>query len=384
MNRTLKSDVLSTGFAMFSMFFGAGNIIFPLVVGQYAGSHNLFAIFGLILTAVVMPFAGVIAMLLYDGDYQKFFGKLGKIPGFILTLAILSLLGPLGSVPRCIALSYSTLKSSFPSLPSIWFSAGACVLVFILSVKKNRLIDLLGKILTPILLLTLFIIIIKGLLTPTDSTQVIPENENLFLYGLKEGYQTMDLMAAFFFSSAIILILKKQSEQQADKKNYISLTMQASIVGAALLSLVYIGFSYIASFHAQSLSIKGNDELLSALTIKIAGPSAGLLACMTISLACLTTAIALSSVCADFIKKEVLQNKISYSWVLALSLIVTFFVSTFEFNGISAFLGPVLEVCYPCLIVLTICNIASRLTSYNWVKEPVFIALALSVLNSAF
>lgn len=154
MNRTLKSDVLSTGFAMFSMFFGAGNIIFPLVVGQYAGSHNLFAIFGLILTAVVMPFAGVIAMLLYDGDYQKFFGKLGKIPGFILTLAILSLLGPLGSVPRCIALSYSTLKSSFPSLPSIWFSAGACVLVFILSVKKNRLIDLLGKILTPILLLT--------------------------------------------------------------------------------------------------------------------------------------------------------------------------------------------------------------------------------------
>ncbi len=384
MNKILRSDVLSTGFAMFSMFFGAGNIIFPLVVGQYAGSHNLFAIFGLILTAVIMPFAGVIAMILYDGNYQRFFGKLGKIPGFLLALIILSLLGPLGSVPRCIALSYSTLKSSFPGLSSIWFSAGACLLVFILAVKKNRLIDLLGKVLTPVLLITLFTIIIKGLLTPADSIHHFQGNENLFLYGLKEGYQTMDLMAAFFFSSAIITILKSRSEQKTENINYLSLTMQASIVGAILLSVVYIGFSYIASFHAQSLMITGNDELLSALTIKIAGPAAGLLACLTISLACLTTAIALSSVFADFIKKEVLQDKISYKGVLAFSLILTFFVSTFEFNGISAFLGPVLEVCYPCLIVLTIANIASCITSYKWVKLPVFTVFALSALNSAF
>jgi LIVCS family branched-chain amino acid:cation transporter len=370
MSRILKLDVLSTGFAMFSMFFGAGNIIFPLVVGQYAGSHNLFAIMGLILTAVVMPFAGVIAMILYDGDYRKFFGRIGRIPGFILALVILSLLGPLGSVPRCIALSYSTLKTSFPDLSSIWFCAGACMLVFLLSVKKSRIIDLLGKYLTPVLIITLFVIIIKGLLTPIDAGQIQQLNENLFLYGLKEGYQTMDLMAAFFFSSAIITILKSQSEQKNGNKNYLTLTLQASVIGAILLSLVYIGFSYIASFHAQALNITGNDQLLSALTIKIAGPAAGLLACVTISLACLTTAIALSSVFSDFIKKEVLMDKVSYAWVLAFSLLITFFVSTFEFNGISAFLGPILEVCYPCLIILTIVNLGTRIVSYAQGRVP--------------
>src|ERR1700727_336927 len=111
MNKVLKSEAISIGIAMFSMFFGAGNIIYPLAVGQYAGDKNLFAMLGLILTAAVMPIAGVIAMILFDGNYRQFFGRLGRIPGFLLALIIISLLGPLGSAPRCIALSYSTIKS---------------------------------------------------------------------------------------------------------------------------------------------------------------------------------------------------------------------------------------------------------------------------------
>lgn len=415
MKKIIQSETLSTGFAMFAMFFGAGNIIFPLVVGQYAGSHNLFAIFGLIITAVIMPFLGVFAMILYDGDYRNFFGRVGKIPGFLLALTILTLLGPLGSVPRCIALSYSTLKASFPNLSSIYFSAAACVLIFFLTVKKNRLIDLLGKFLTPALLITLFIIIMKGLLTPVDTIASPQSTENLFWYGLKEGYNTMDLMAAFFFSSAIITLLKngpketiqaqgialaiseeknrvddslvggrKLTDEVNKAPNYLKLTIKASFVGAILLALVYIGFSYIASFHGQSLAISGKDELLSALTIKIAGPSAGLLACTTIALACLTTAIALSAVFSDFIQKEVLQNRVRYEWVLAGSLLATFFVSTFEFNGIAAFLGPVLEVCYPCLIVLTVTNIVFYKLGTGWVMVPTFLVLALSIINSVF
>src|ERR1700729_2091169 len=113
MKKILKSEALAIGLAMFSMFFGAGNIIYPLAVGQYAGDKNLFAMMGLILTAAVMPIAGVIAMILFDGDYRKFFGRLGRIPGFLLALTTISLLGPLGSSPRCIALAYTTLKNAF-------------------------------------------------------------------------------------------------------------------------------------------------------------------------------------------------------------------------------------------------------------------------------
>src|SRR5437879_7642004 len=95
----IKSESLAVGLAMFSMFFGAGNIIFPLAVGQYAGDKNFYAMFGLILTAAVMPIAGVIATILFDASYHQFFGSLGKLLGFLLTLAIISLLRPLLSTP---------------------------------------------------------------------------------------------------------------------------------------------------------------------------------------------------------------------------------------------------------------------------------------------
>ena len=119
MKKFINSEATSIGLAMFSMFFGAGNIIYPLAVGQYAGDKNLFAMFGLILTAAIMPIAGVIAMILFDGNYRQFFERLGRIPGFLLALTIISLLGPLGSTPRCIALSYVTLKSSFEHIPTL-------------------------------------------------------------------------------------------------------------------------------------------------------------------------------------------------------------------------------------------------------------------------
>ena len=128
MRQTLR--IIPIGLAMFSMFFGAGNVIFPLAVGQYAGDQNLFAMFGMIVTAVLMPFAGVLAMILYEGDYRSFFERLGKVPGFALALLIIALLGPLGSTPRCIAVSYSTFASSFPGVSPIVFSLGFCFLIY--------------------------------------------------------------------------------------------------------------------------------------------------------------------------------------------------------------------------------------------------------------
>lgn len=136
MIKIIQSQSLAIGLAMFSMFFGAGNIIFPLAVGQYAGDKNFFAMSGLILTAAIMPIVGVVAMILFDGNYRQFFGRLGKVPGFLLALIIISLLGPLGSTPRCIALSYTTLKSSFPELSSALFSAIACGIIFCLQCGK--------------------------------------------------------------------------------------------------------------------------------------------------------------------------------------------------------------------------------------------------------
>jgi LIVCS family branched-chain amino acid:cation transporter len=191
----------------------------------------------------------------------------------------------------------------------------------------------------------------------------------------------MDLLAAFFFSSTILNILRlRHKEKPPGERNYIRTAFRASAIGAVLLAAIYIGFSYLASFHGNNLSMNGKDELLAAITLRIAGPHAGILVCIAIALACLTTAIALISAFTDFIHKEVFKEKISYRATLAGALLVTFFISTYEFNGISTFLSPILQICYPGLIVLTLLNIAYCLKEFKPIKLPVFAAFALSAI----
>src|SRR5688572_6620310 len=122
MQNSARSNTIATGLAMFSMFFGAGNVVFPLAIGQYAQDKNIFAIIGLLITAVGVPFLGLISMTLFDGDYRRFFARMGKIPGFLSALVIMGLIGPFGALPRCIALSYSTVSTYIPGVSLSLFS----------------------------------------------------------------------------------------------------------------------------------------------------------------------------------------------------------------------------------------------------------------------
>lgn len=382
MRHFFKFEAIFIGLAMFSMFFGAGNIIYPLAVGQHAGDNNIFAISGLIITAAFLPICGVIGMILFDGSTRDFFGRLGRIPGLFLAFATISLLGPLGSTPRCIALAYTTLKTTLPPMSMTSFSALSCLLILICTLNKRYILNLLGKILTPFLLFSLFLIIILGLLFASEPSVSTSTAIELFSHGLYEGYNTMDLLAAFFFSSTIVAILKKRStDEQAESAEYRQIAYQASLIAAILLSIVYIGFSFVASYHGMHLTAEAKDALLAAITMRIAGPYAGILVCAAIALACLTTAIALISAFTDFVRQEIFQEKISYEITLIGALLLTFFVSTFEFTGISAFLWPILQIFYPGLIVLTLLNIAYKLTGFKPLKIPVFATFGLSVLQ---
>jgi branched-chain amino acid:cation transporter, LIVCS family len=355
--------VLSTGLAMFSMFFGAGNVIFPLVIGQTAGNQTPFAISGLLLTAVGVPFLGLLAIVLFKGNYQNFFNRLGKVPGFLIAAFIMLLIGPFGGLPRCIALSYATLNHTWTSLPFEIFSSLACLLIFLCTWKKSRIVDIVGTFLTPLLLLCLFVIVIAGLLTAEQLPASDWSAGDAFKHGLIEGYNTMDLLASFFFSSIIFNSLSKGKEYS--EKKIFSLAVQASCIGAALLGIVYIGFSLVAAYHADGLAFNGSGELLGALTLKILGPYAGLVASATIALACLTTAIALAAVFAEFLQKVITQGRISYFQSLLITLVLSYGVSTLEFSGIVALLSPVLQIVYPALILFTIANIAWKLRQEN-------------------
>lgn len=382
MKSSHQPHLIGAGLAMFSMFFGAGNVVFPLAMGQYAQDDNLYAILGLLITAVAMPFTGLIAMTLYEGNYQQFFGRIGKIPGFILALCMMGLIGPFGAIPRCVALSYSTLKVYLPNVSLSTFSLFSCCLIFAFTIKRNRILDLLGYFLTPILLISLATIIIKGIFSSSELPQAEHSSLSIFFKGMKEGYQTMDLLAAFFFSSVVLVGLKKDlflSDQQ-DYKKLFWVTFQASCIGAFLLSVVYIGFSFVAAYQSHHLMGIATDELISALSIQILGEYGGIIASVAVALACLTTAIALATVFAEFLYEDITQFHLRYEWSLVLTLIITYYVSTFNFGGIAAFLKPILQVCYPALILLSFLNILYKLYGFKVVKAPVFLTFLISLI----
>ncbi len=386
MSFSLKSNTVSTGLAMFSMFFGAGNVVFPLALGQIAQDSNFFAILGLLISAVCVPFLGLISMTLFDGNYKNFFERIGKIPGFIVMVCILGLIGPFGAIPRCIALSYSTLELYFPGMSLPIFSIVSCLIIYAFTAKKNSILDVLGYVLTPLLLASLVFIIIKGLITAPEASPSNYAPLEIFLKGLKDGYQTMDLLGAFFFSSVVLNCLKDEqaTPDQKNFKNLIFMALKASFIGAFLLSAIYIGFSYVAAFHSESIAAVNQDQLIGVIAIKVLGPLAGVATCIAVALACLTTAIALAAVFAEFLHKDVSFGKISYVASLVITLVISYFISTLNFMGIANMIQPILQVCYPALIVLSIVNILYKLCHFKSVKVPVFATFGLSLLAAVY
>lgn len=381
MQHSRSSNTIATGLAMFSMFFGAGNVVFPLVLGRISQDNNIYAIIGLLLTAVGVPFTGLIAMTLFDGDYKTFFGRIGKTPGFIVSILIMALIGPLGALPRCIALAYSTAEIYLPGISIVTFSILSCVVIFLFTFRRNNIIEVLGYVLTPFLLLSLGIIIVKGIYDAPALPHSAHEPIQAFLHGLKDGYLTMDLLGAFFFSSVVLVCLRQQasSAEETTPRSLVKLTLKASCFGAFLLALIYAGFSYAAAYHSLALEGVSSDALINAMSVHILGPYAGLIVCVAVALACLTTAIALAAVFAEFLYEDISQFKLGYISSLIITLVVTAFVATFNFSSIVSFLAPILQAIYPALIVLSLTNIFYKLYDFKPVKTPFFLTLAITV-----
>lgn len=382
----LRSGTISTGLAVFSMFFGAGNIVFPLAIGQYAQSNNIFAIIGFLIMAALVPFLGLTTMTLFRGNYIEFFGRMGKVPGFVITLLLLALIGPLGAIPRCVTLSYSTLLLLMPHLSTLVYTTVACLLVFVLAYSQQKLLDILGYILTPILIGSLVFIIIKGLSSAPVPMLSVHDPLHIFVTGFKEGYKTMDLLGAFFFSSVVLVCLEEELgvHDAENKRSMMRLTLKAGCIGTGLLTLVYLGFSFLSAAFAHELKETPKDFLLGQIALNVLGPYAGIVACTAVVLACLTTAIALAAVFAQFLHDTICRGSVSYHICLALTMLTTFFISLLGFSGIDDLLGPLLVVIYPALITLTLVNLAYKLWGFSWVKLPVYATLVCSVLLAWF
>jgi LIVCS family branched-chain amino acid:cation transporter len=148
MKHLSKASIWATGFSMFSMFFGAGNVVFPLVLGQTSAHYVPYASIGLIITGVVLPLIGLLSMMLYRGEYREYFLRLGKWPGLFLIFLIMALLGPFAAIPRTVTLSQSTMVLSGVDIPAWLFNGLFCLAFLVLAYQRNRIVDVLGYWLT--------------------------------------------------------------------------------------------------------------------------------------------------------------------------------------------------------------------------------------------
>ena len=351
-----KTSTGIIGLALFSMFFGSGNLIYPLFVGQVSGDEMLTTALGFLCTAVLLPFLGVLAMVEYQGSYTKFFECLGGKLGFLLTLMLLTVWIPLGSGPRCMTLAYASISTFIPVPGVLVFGVIYSFFVLMVLYRESRMYQILGYVLTPALLTCLGFIILSGwwsgsYVEPTD----LSPGEG-FLLGLKEGYNTMDMIAAFFFSASTIHVLSRHEDQSSSLVR----TFRACSLGMVLLAAVYLGMIFLAHFQAHLLIDVPKDRLLAHLAKALLGDTLGGVAALAITLACFTTSVALTVVYAEFLQTAVFGEKGGYHIAVMCTLGISLVMSIFGLEGITFITAPALQVMYPILLVLIIFNLVRR------------------------
>jgi len=390
MNNFFKTNIFSTGLAIFSMLFGAGNLIYPLKAGMISGQHFAAGFIAFSLTAVILPLLGLVSMILFDGDYYAFFGRLGRYAGGLFIFICMLVIGPVIAIPRIVTLSHSMTA---PFMGTVWlshvnpltsfvFSILFLGVTFALTFRENKIVELVGKYISPLLLISLAIIIVKGFLsgssiiTTQESTGVIIK-KNLML-----GYETLDLLGTIFFCSIVLHILRNTMDIQFERNHrYRAIVgLKAGLIGVSLLAIVYVGMSLVALYHGHGLEASG--QLFSMLSFKILGGHGAIIIAVAVLMACLSTSIALTAVVAEYLQQEVFKNKTSYFVGLILVCLLSIPLSTMGLDGVLGLTGgPLVYILYPMLIALTLCNIAYKLFGFNYIKLPVLATFIISLIS---
>ncbi len=371
------SSILVASLALFSMFFGAGNLIFPPTLGRNMGSEALISFVGFAVTAVGLVLLAAIATIRVGGTIEANARHLGPKLASLFGGIILVCIGPGLAIPRTAATTHELLAGAFfpglsPAITAILFFA--VTLLFV--IKPSNVVNNLGKFLTPFLVLSLALIIGKAILSPlgplaeTGVTDVLASS-------LNEGYQTMDALAALAF--AIVIINDYRSHGETDNAVIARKTASASIFAAIGLVLVYGGLMY-AGATTSSLGVMNLDRvpLLIFLMKNLAGTIGMVLISLAMILACLTTAIGLTSTFGDFCERTSGGRIGARTWAI-LCVIVSAAISVLGVDQIVSISAPILSAVYPMAIVLIFLNLIGGPLD----RRPVHIGAVLGALIPA-
>lgn len=365
MKNIKNKDIIICGFALFAIFFGAGNLIFPPYLGVLSGDRWLQSMIGFLLTDPVLPIIGVLVTMRLGGRADD----LGKrvSPKFAKLLGLLAILfiGPLFAVPRTGATTHEIFiqpifGANVPiALTSIIFFG----ITLLIAINPTKVISYVGSILTPALLIILTVTIVMAIISPPGD--IITTNEtSLFSYGFKEGYQTMDGLGASLMAGLVITDLVRRG--YTDKKTKLKAGTGVGIVAFILLALVYGGLNYagatVVSYYTPDTS---RTDILIGMTELLLGNTGKFALSFAVALSCLTTSTGLISTCGNYFD-TITDGKFKYKTVVIVATVVSFVISLLGVNNIINIAVPVLTAIYPVVIVLILLSIFDKKITYNW------------------
>lgn len=370
---TLNQKILVAG-TLFGMFFGAGNLIFPVHLGQLAGSHVLPAMIGFIITAVGIPILGVAAIGITHSDgLQALASKVGKGYGYGFTCLLYLTIGPFFAIPRCATTSFTTGiqpmlgEETSQALALLLFSLVFFALVLFFSLRPANITVWIGKIINPVFLIFLAVLVISALRNPGAAVSTVePEpayQSGALFSGFIEGYGTMDAIAGLAFGIVVIDIIRGAGVTE-------DAAVARDVLGSGVLTGLLMAGIYVATIlmGAQSRGLFETSEnggiALAQIANHYLGAAGSLILAVTITCACLKTSIGLVTSCAEAFVRMFPGSFRYRTWAILFTAF-SFCISNFGLSKILGYSLPVLMFLYPLAITLILLALTGRLFDHD-------------------
>lgn len=369
-NKLPFSRYFVIGVMLFALFFGAGNLIFPAALGQNAGSNVWMAVTGFLITGIGLPFLGILAMGFSGSrNLQELASRVHPLYGVIFTSLLYLTIGPFFAAPRTGAVAYDIgiapfIGESFGQVGLFVFTLVFFIVTLWFSLNPAKLVDHVGKILSPAIIVLIFLLLVMVIVKPLGSIEA-PQAayaNGAFMKGFMEGYNTMDALASLVFG--IIVINSIRAMGVTSTRGILLASAKSGIIATIFLGIIYVGVAYLGatSIGAFGLFDTGGPVLGKAASYYF-GTAGTLMLSIIILLACLTTSIGLMTACGEYF--HTLVPKISYKmWVLFFSS-VSFVVANFGLANIINYSIPVLMFLYPLAIALMLLTFLSKLFNHS-------------------
>ncbi|MET4560191.1 LIVCS family branched-chain amino acid:cation transporter [Lysinibacillus parviboronicapiens] len=365
-NKIPFSTYAVIGTMLFGLYFGAGNLIFPIQLGQLAGTNFWFALIGFLVTAIGLPFLGILAIGLSGSNgLRDLASRIHPLFGVIFSLALYLTIGPFFAIPRTATVPFVVgfepfIQPAHTTLLLGLFSFVFFAIVYYFSLNPAKIMDYIGKYLTPAFLIFLFLLIMTSIFSPMGHFKEPMGDyiDSAFMTGFKEGYNTMDALASLAFGIVVINAIKRSGI--TDRKEIAKATWKSGIFAMALMMLIYGLITYMGASSIEAIGTLDNGGLIFAAVAKhYFGSFGAILLAIIIVLACLKTSIGLITSCSEFFHE--VFPKVSYKWFVFILCLVSFAIANFGLNNIIKFAIPVLMFLYPLAIVLILLALSSSL-----------------------